>query len=189
MANTAPFPFPKKKAEPQTQTAKPNGKNVFAVDDGTREITLVNTYGKVICRIHFRTGELAIMDRFNALTEDLPNIIAPLEHVNMNADGTADDNADNWAVIKRVEGNVKQRINALLDTDEADEIFKTRSPFSSIGGVFFVEHVLKALGDAIVAQIEEESALSQARIAKYLDDVTEDEVNANVGTTADEAKN
>ena len=187
MANTAPFPFPKKKVEPQT--AKPNGKNVFAVDDGTREVTLVNTYGKVICRIHFRTGELAIMDRFNALTEDLPKIIEPLQHVNMNADGTADDSADNWAVIKRVEGNVKQRINALLDTDEADEIFKTRSPFSSIGGVFFVEHVLKALGDAIVAQIEEESALSQARIAKYLDDVTEDEVNANAGTTADEAEN
>ena len=189
MANTAPFPFPKKKVEPQT--VKPNGKNVFAVDDGTREVTLVNNYGKVICRIHFRTGELAIMDRFNALTEDLPKIIEPLERVSMNADGTADDgdSSDNWAIIKSVESDVKQRINALLDTDEADEIFKTRSPFSSIGGVFFVEHVLKALGDAIVAQIEEESALSQARIAKYLDGVTEDEVSADAGTTADEAKN
>lgn len=189
MANAVPFSLPKKNIGTQAQTAKPNGKNVFAVDDGTREVTLVNTYGKVICRIHFRTGELAIMDRFNALTEDLPEIVKPLEHVSMNADGTADDNDDNWAVIKRVEGNLKQRINALLDTDEADEIFKTRSPFSSIGGVFFVEHVLKALGDAIVAQIEEESALSQARIAKYLDDVTDDGVNVDAGTTADEAKN
>lgn len=186
MANSVPFPRPNiKKIEPQT--AKPNGKTVFAVDDGTREVTLVNTYGKVICRLHFRTGELAIMDRFNALTADLPKIVEPLERVDMDADGSATDNVDGWAIVKQVEGNIKQRINALLDMDEADEIFKTRSPFSSIGGVFFVEHVLNALGEAITAQIKEEAALSQARIAKYVDDVAEDEVSTDAGTATENA--
>lgn len=185
MANTVPFPRPTKKVEPQT--AKPDGKTVFTVDDGTREVTLVNTYGKVICRIHFRTGELAIMDRFNELTADLPKIVEPLERVDMNADGSAVDNDEGWAVVKQVESAIKQRINALLDTDEADKIFETRSPFSSIGGVFFVEHVLNALGEAITAQIKEEAALSQARIAKYVDDVAEDEVNGDAGTTTDNA--
>ena len=71
--------------------------------------------------------------------------------------------------------------------DEADEIFKTRSPFSSIGGVFFVERVLNAIGEAITAQIKEEAALSQARIAKYVDDVAEDEVSENAGATAENA--
>ena len=51
--NTVPFPRPTKKVEPQI--VKPDGKSVFAIDDGTREVTLVNTYGKVICKIHFRT--------------------------------------------------------------------------------------------------------------------------------------
>ena len=185
MATTPTFPRPLKKTEPQT--AKPDGKTVFAVDDGTREVTLVNTYGKVICRLHFRTGELAIMDRFNALTDDLPKIVEPLERVSMNADGSAVDGDEGWAVVKQVEGAIKQRINALLDMDEADEIFKTRSPFSSIGGVFFVEHVLNALGEAITAQIKEEAALSQARIAKYVDDVAEDEVNSDAGTVTENA--
>ena len=181
--NTVPFPRPTKKVEPQI--VKPDGKSVFAIDDGTREVTLVNTYGKVICRLHFRTGELAIMDRFNALTEDLPKIVEPLERVNLNPDGNTDENDDGWAVLKQVEGAIKQRINALLDMDEADEIFKTRSPFSSIGGVFFVERVLNAIGEAITAQIKEEAALSQARIAKYVDDVAEDEVSENAGATAE----
>lgn len=186
MATTTPFPRPNlKRVEPQT--AKPNGKTVFAVDDGTREVTLVNTYNKVICRLHFRTGELAIMDRFNALTEDLPKIVEPLERINLTPDGNTEENGDSWAILKQVEGSIKQRINALLDMDEADEIFKTRSPFSSIGGVFFVEHVLNALGDAITAQIKEEAALSQARIAKYVDDVDEDEVSADAGPVAEDA--
>jgi len=183
--NTVPFPRPTKKVEPQI--VKPDGKSVFAIDDGTREVTLVNTYGKVICRIHFRTGELAIMDRFNELTADLPKIVEPLERVDMNADGSAVDNNEGWAVLKQVEGTIKQRINTLLDTDEADKIFATRNPFSSIGGVFFVEHVLNALGEAITAQIKEEAALSQARIAKYVDDVAEDEVNGDAGTVTDNA--
>ena len=127
------------------------------------------------------------MDRFNELTADLPKIVEPLERGDMNADGRAVDNDEGWAVVKQVEGAIKQRINALLDTDEADKIFETRSPFSSIGGVFFVEHVLNALGEAITAQIKEEAALSQARIAKYVDDVAGDEVNGDAGTTTDNA--
>ena len=167
---------------------QPNGRNVFTVDDGTREVTLVNTFGKVICRIHFRTGEIAIMDRFNALTHDLPEMLKPLQQVDIKADGTAADADKGWAVIKKVEGMLKQRINALLDMDEADEIFKTRSPFSSVGGVFFVERVLDAIGDAITAQIKEETALSQARIAEYTDDVTgNNEVKGDAGTTAENA--
>ena len=179
------FPRPAKRVDPQTAT--PDGKKVFAVDDGTREVTLVNTYGKVICRLHFRTGELAIMDRFYALMDDLPKIIEPLNRININADGsTEEDDNRSWATLKQVEGALKQRINTLLDMDEAEEIFKTRSPFSSIGGVFFVERVLSALGDAITAQIKEETELTQARIAPYTEDLENgDEVSANAGAATE----
>ena len=51
--------------------------------------------------------------------------------------------------------------------------------------MFFVERVLNAIGEAITAQIKEEAALSQARIAKYVDDVAEDEVSENAGATAE----
>ena len=188
MASVPNFPRPLNR-KPAEAPLKPDGKTVFAVDDGTKEVTLVNPFGKVICRIHFRTGELSILDRFNALTADLPSIVEPLEHVDMTPDGNAVNPDEGWAVIKKVENSIKQRINALLDMDEADEIFKTRSPFSSVGGVFFVERVLTALGDAIAAQIKEEAALSQARIAKYVDDVAEAGVDNDAGTTAENPEN
>ena len=181
-------PIPGNVSKILPQKARPDGKSVFAVDDGTREITLVNTFGKVICKLHFRTGEIAIMDRFNTLTDDLPKIMEPLQRVDINADGSAANESDGWVIIKQVENLLKQRINALLDMDEADEIFRTRSPFSSVGGVFFVERVLNAIGDAIAAQIKEEAALSQARIAKYVDDVSGDsEVNGDAGTVTENA--
>ena len=174
-----------KKVDPTTAT--PNGKNVFTLDDGTREITLVNSYNKVICRIHFRPSDISIMDRYNALTKDFDKIAAPLQRIDINPDGTTDENmADNWAVLKQVEGEMIQRINALLDSDDAGEIFKVRNAFSSIGGRFFVEHVIEMLGNVISSYLEEEAELAKARIAMYTDDV-DNEVNADAGTTANDA--
>ena len=40
--------------------------NVFTLDDGTKEITLVNPYGKVICKLHIRPGDVSIYDRYKA---------------------------------------------------------------------------------------------------------------------------
>ena len=174
-----------KKAEPVT--AKPNGKNVFALDDGTREITLVNSYNKVICRIHFRPSDISIMDRYNTLTKDFDKITAPLKQIDINPDGTTDENIeDNWAILKKVEGELIQRINALLDSDDANEIFSVRNAFSSINGKFFVEHVIEMLGNVISAYLEEEAELTKARITPYTEDV-DNEVNADAGTVADNA--
>ena len=168
----------------QNKMIVPNGRNVFAIDDGTREITMVNKFGQLVCKIHFRTAELAIVDRFNELKNDFSSIIAPLSRININADGTTNDDDESWAVLKQVEGQIKRRLNILLDTDDADEIFKTRFPFSSVGGRFFVENVLDVLGQAITAHVEEEAQLSQARIKKYVDDLPEDEVTDGAGVSA-----
>ena len=68
----------------KASTASPNNKNVFSLDDGTREITLVNNYNKVICRIHFRPSDISIMDRYDLLTKDFDKIIEPLQQININ---------------------------------------------------------------------------------------------------------
>ena len=93
---------------------------------------------------------------------------------------------DNWAILKKVEGELIQRINALLDSDDANEIFSVRNAFSSINGKFFVEHVIEMLGNVISAYLEEEAELTKARITPYTEDV-DNEVNADAGTVADNA--
>lgn len=152
------------------------------VDDGTREVPLLNKYGKLICKVYFRPADLSIFDRYKSLTADMANIVAPLANVNIYPNGTA-DTEEEWKVIKSVEADLKARLNQLFDMDEADDIFATRNPFSSVGGEFFCTRVITALGSIIEQALNEEMELSQSRIEKYLPDTEEN----NAGRTAADA--
>lgn len=166
------------------QTVQQTNNGVFTLDDGTREITLVNPYGKVICKLHIRTGDVAIYDRYKALMKDFDAIVQPLSEMDITKDGDAVFE-ENWARLKKVENDLKQRINELFDMDEADELFASRSPFSSVNGHFFVENVLTVLGQVIASAIEDEAKMSAERVKKHLEDI--EDVNANAGATADNA--
>ena len=140
------------------------------VDDGTREIPLVNKFGKTICNVYIRPADLSIIDRYNALVSGFDDIVKPLQSISMKNDGTAVFDED-WAVIKQVEDELKKKFNALFDMEEADAIFEKRNPFSSVGGEFFCFRVLMALGTVITDAIEDEAKRSEKRVAKYLTDI------------------
>ena len=140
------------------------------IDDGTREIPLMNKFGKLICDIYIRPADLSILDRYNQLTADFKDIVEPLKKLEIKNDGTAAFDTD-WQVLKAVEAELKQRINALFDMDEADDIFAKRNPFSSVGGKFFCESVIEVIGNIIVEAVEDEMALSKSRTDKYLSDI------------------
>ena len=92
------------------------------VDDGTREIPIVNKFGKLICNVYIRPSDLSIIDRYQNLVTDFDDIVKPLESLDIKNDGTAFVDSD-WQILKSVENNLKQRINELFDMEEADEIF------------------------------------------------------------------
>ena len=144
--------------------------NVIFIDDGTRELILKNQFGVVICKLHIRTSDISIMDRYNDLMNDLGNVVKPLAGININADGTASFETE-WAIIKQVEADLMKRLSTLFDTNEISSIFKHRHMFSSVGGEFFVEKVLAVLGAEIGEAIKEEVKLSNQRMSKYLNDV------------------
>ena len=81
---------------------------------------------------------------------------------------------DMSAQIKDVEDAKKklteliEQLNILLDTNDAAAVFTKRNAFSSVAGKFFCEHVIDALGTLIASAIEEETAVSQNRVQKYL---------------------
>lgn len=156
------------------------------IDDGTREIPLVNKFGKLICKVYIRPADWSIIDRYNDLTKDFDAIVKPLTDLDLKNDGTASVEKD-WGTLKAVETELKHRFDQLFDMEEADEIFAKRNAFSSIGGEFFCSKVLMALGGIIEEAVQEEAALSQARVAKYL---TQPEILEGVkdaGATADDA--
>lgn len=155
------------------------------VDDGTMEIPIENKFGKLICNIYIRPADLSIVDRYEELTASFSDIVKPLSGVDIKNDGTATFEKD-WEAVKKVEAELKRRINEFFDMDEADAIFAKRNPFSSVGGKFFAESVLECIGDIITRAIEDELKLSKARTDKYLQDLlpAAQEGNDNAGGTA-----
>ena len=102
------------------------------IDDGTKEITLVNKYGELICKVHIRPSDLSIIDRYKDFEKDFDKIVEPLKSLDIKNDGTALFEKD-WKILKSVEITLVQRINNLFDIDNAAEIFAKRNPFSSVG--------------------------------------------------------
>ena len=152
---------------------------VFTIDDGTQEFTLKNQYGQTICTLHFRPNDLSLFDRYNETKGDFANIVKPLEGIDINADGTAGAE-EGMAVLHEAEELLRKALKKLLDSDDADAAFTTRNPFSSVGGKFFCENVINAIGQMIEIAFAEEMEASAKRTAKYIE--SEDDTDA--GETA-----
>ena len=140
------------------------------IDDGTKEFELVNKFGQLICKIHFRPGDWSIKDRFDEFMKDWDKIVEPLNELNIKNDGTA-ENDEEWAAIKKIEAEVKRRMNELFDMEDADKIFAKRNMFSAVNGVFFVENVLLALMNIINETVTKEMKQTDKRMGKYLKDL------------------
>lgn len=147
--------------------------NIFVLDDGTKEITINNKFGEEICKIHIRSGDISILDRYNEFTKDISEIVAPLQNVKLNNDGTSAFD-DDWKVIKEVEKQIIDRINSIFDTKDAGKLFEKRNAFSTVGGAFYVEKVIDMLGTVVAQDIEQESKNAQKRIEKYMKDVQQE---------------
>jgi hypothetical protein len=153
------------------------------IDDGTRKIPIENTFGQLICNIYIRPSDISIMDRYNEFKKDFSSILDPLKNLNIDRNGEPDFDAD-WAVLKEVEAELKKRINALFDMDEADAIFEKRSPFASVEGKFFCESVIEVIGSLIADSIEEELELSAKRMRPHLEDLESPEDSDDRTTAA-----
>ena len=146
-------------------------KNQFIIDDGTRCIVFNNQYGQEIGKIHIRSGDISILDRYDDLLKDFEKIVEPLQHVELKNDGTYSFDKD-WEIIKGVEKELINRINAVFDMEDGANLFTNRNAFSTINGHFYVENVIKALGDVVSQEIAHESELTQKRISKYTKDIS-----------------
>lgn len=152
------------------------------IDDGTREVPVCNMFGETICTLRFRPADISIMDRFEQLQQHIGETLKPLEGISIKNDGTAED-ADGWRTLKGVEAGLIKQLNALLDTTDAAAIFAKRNPFSAVGGKFFCQIVIDALGGLIAEAIQEENAASQEKMQKYMPA----EGDANAGAASENA--
>lgn len=175
-----------KNIRPRGAMARPAAApNTFAVDDGAKEYVLTNNYGKTICKLYLRGGDMSILDRVQKLQGEIDEIVAPLNDLDIENDGSVLD-GDNYAIIKEVESRVIAAIDEVFDLEGgAAAIFKTRSPFAAVHGSFFLENVLNALARMVNSAMEAEGDLAQKRMAKHLSDLNTQAGDTDAGESTD----
>lgn len=144
--------------------------NIFVLDDGTKEIIVQNNYGEEICKLHIRSGDLSIMDRYKELMNEYAEIVKPLASLHVEEDGSSDIDSE-WEIIKGVEAKLIDKIDYVFGMKDAKKLFASRNAFSGIGGSFYIEKVLDMLGRVVAQSIDEEGEKTRKRLEKYTRDL------------------
>ena len=140
----------------------------IVVDDGRRKIPIRNKLGEEVGIFVFQPTDVGIIERYNDLVTKLPEITAPLEHVNINPDGTA--NSDSPAEVEALREATKRLFEAcdyMLGGNASEAFFGQVNPFSPVDGNFYCENVLNKIGEFISQQHDRETKKIAKRIAKY----------------------
>lgn len=140
----------------------------IVVDDGSVKESITNKYGDEIGVFYFRPTDIGIIDRYNKIAADFDKITAPLEYVNINADGTVDENngAEMRAMEEATDGLYKA-CNYLFNGNFAEAFFGKMHPFSPVGGRFYCETALDAVGKYISRRFDREVAKVNSRVDRY----------------------
>ena len=141
----------------------------IVVDDGSVRVPIKNTFGDEIGVFYFRPTDVGIIDRYNEIAQDFDKITEPLEAADIAPDGTAADLSDEVSVeaLHEAEKRLYAAIDRLFDGEMSKAFFGHMHPFSPVGGKFYCETAIEAVGSFISAQFETETNKITKRIEKY----------------------
>lgn len=140
----------------------------IVVDDGSVKVPIRNKHGEEIGVFYFRPTDIGIIDRFNSLADEFDKVVAPLESVNIKADGTVDEqNEAEFAAMREAEGLLYAACDKLFDGNMSEAFFGKMHPFSPVGGKFYCESALEAVGAFISQQFASEVKKINTRVEKY----------------------
>lgn len=140
----------------------------ITVDDGSVDVPIRNKQQEVIGTFVFRPTDIGILERYDKVVGDFDKITAPLESVNIKADGTVDEkNEAEMAALKEAEQRLYEACNYLFGGNFAEAFFGKMHPFSPVNGRFYCENALNAVGQYISVQFEREVKKINTRVERY----------------------
>ena len=140
----------------------------IVIDDGSVEVPIKNKQGAQIGVFYFRPTDIGFIDRYNKTVGKFDDIVAPLENVNIKPDGTAEEQEQADAdALREAEKRLYEACDYMFDGNMSEAFFGSMNPFSPVGGRFYCEHALEAVGKYISAQFEQETAKIEKRVQRY----------------------
>jgi len=140
----------------------------ITIDDGSERVPINNKLGEEIGVFVFRPTDVGMVDRYNKIVGDFEKITEPLEGVNINADGTADeDNEAEFTALAEAEKRLYDACDYLFGGNMSEAFFGKMHPFSPVKGRFYCEQALELVGQFISKQFARETARINSRVDKY----------------------
>lgn len=147
-----------------------NNKNNFGivVDDGSVREPIMNKQGEEIGVFYFRPTDVGIIDRFNRMAGKFDEIVKPLENASISPNGTANEGDDeSYKLISEAEQRLYKACDELFGGNMSEAFFGKMHPFSPVGGHFYCENALEAVGSYISRQFARETKKISNRVNKY----------------------
>lgn len=140
----------------------------IVIDDGSVKVPVKNRHGDQIGEFYFHPTDIGMIGRYNELVEELDKIAEPLEGLNINADGTTDeDDAKAVEVLNEAQNRLFAACDRMFGGNMAEAFFGNMHPFSPVNGMFYCEAALEAVGKIISAQFDDEVKKINKRMSKY----------------------
>lgn len=140
----------------------------IVVDDGSVKVPILNKHNEEIGVFYFRPTDTGMIDRFNKLASTFDNIVAPLENLSINADGSVDEkNAAEMAAMQEATQRLYSACDELFEGNFSEAFFGKLHPFSIVNGVFYCESALDAVGKFISRQYDREIKKMNNRLNRY----------------------
>lgn len=141
----------------------------IVVDDGSERVPIKNTFGDEIGVFYFRPTDVGIVNRYNKIASDFDKITEPLENADIGPDGTASDDLDeeSIAALNEAEKRLYEATDYLFDGEMSKAFFGHMHPFSPVGGRFYCEIAIEAVGQFISNRFDVQTDEITKRIEKY----------------------
>lgn len=141
----------------------------IVVDDGAERVPILNKFGDEIGVFYVRPTDVGLLERYNAFVRGFDSIIKPVNGVSLNSDGTPKEPSDEQALatLNEAKKSLSEALDRMLDGNFAEAFFGRMHPFSVVGGRFYCEIAVEAVGQYIGQRFDQEIKRVNARVDKY----------------------
>lgn len=140
----------------------------ISVCTGLEEYEIVNERKEKMGSFWFNPADTGIVERYNVVEKKIPGIFDELKAYNINSAGESSDEDASFELVRKLEEEVISQIDYMLNSDTRSSFFSTVKPFASVGGKFYVEHVLDVVRLIIEEHYRQEMKNQKKRSEMYM---------------------
>lgn len=138
----------------------------IVVDDGSITVPIKNNNGEQIGEFRFRPTDFNIVSRYNEVADKFADVVRPLMDANIDTNGEGEDE-ESIKLLDEAEHRLFELVDYMFDGNMAEAFFGKMHAFSPIGGKFYCENALSAVGQFISRKFDAEIKQVSARVSKY----------------------